>query len=93
MLSGNDIKLEAFEMLEDTKPLPLPNSLSVMFHLFDGKPVIESIGGCTSNALVGRFTVASKALVKSGKQTAAFESMANPGVIFFDIAYQARKKS
>lgn len=92
MLSGNEIKLEAFENLEDNEPLPLPNSLSVMLHLFEGTPVIESIGGCTANALTGRFTVASQELTKSGKQIAALEQMANPGIIFFDIAYQAEKK-
>jgi len=92
MLSGTEIKLENFINQKDINPLPLPNSLSVMLHLYNDQPVIESIGGSTANALTGRFTMASQGLTQSGLHISGLESDANPDLIFFDIAYQAEKE-
>ncbi|MES2274985.1 MAG: thiopeptide-type bacteriocin biosynthesis protein [Bacteroidota bacterium] len=92
MLSGTEIKLDNFTNQRDIDHLPLPNSLSVMLRLYNEQPVIESIGGCTANALTGRFTMASDELTLSGQHISSSESDANPDLIFFDIAYQAEKE-
>lgn len=65
------------------------NSFSVLARFAGDLVVLDSIGGCTANALSGRFTQASETFTKHCKAIAAGESAANPEVIFFDIAYMA----
>lgn len=89
LMKGDHIRLEEFESHKSSAALPLPNTLSVLLHFWQGKPVIESAGGCTANALLGRFTMANPELEKIGRNIASIEEKANPGILFFDIAYQA----
>lgn len=92
LMQGGVVRLEEFENTKAVSSMPLPNTLSVLFHFWKGHPVIENTGGCTANALLGRFTIASQDLEKFGHEIAAIEEQANPDILFFDIAYQAEKQ-
>ncbi|WP_147243666.1 lantibiotic dehydratase [Pedobacter miscanthi] len=70
---------------ENTKPLP--NSFSMIMSVTDGLIFAEQIGGVTSNALTGRFTMADEAVENYAKSIADAEQAANPDVLFFDVAY------
>lgn len=90
IVAGKTIQLEAFK--QNTKAQwPLPNTLSVLFHTYQEQLVVEHVGGCTANALMGRFTLASPLLEQYGQSIAQLESEANPEVLFFDIAYQVEQ--
>lgn len=95
--SGEDkkqvIKLDEIEYKpqSDSKIKPA-NSFSALARFADDLVVLEQIGGCTANALAGRFTLASKTVELHCKLTAAAESAANPEVIFFDLGYMAEGK-
>lgn len=89
LMSGGIIRLEEFEDHTSKYVMPLPNTLSVLFHFWNGHPVIENAGGCTANVLLGRFTLASPDLEEFGRKIVSIEEQANPDVLFFDIAYQA----
>jgi len=65
----------------------LPNTFSVVFHLYHGRPVIEGMGGSTANALLGRFTPVSKQFAEHAIKISETEATSNPGALFFDIAY------
>ncbi|QEM06203.1 hypothetical protein DIU31_022775 [Mucilaginibacter rubeus] len=92
LIKGGDIRLEEFDGPSTQVSKPLPNTFSVMYRFFGDQPVVENMGGCTANALIGRFTIASPELEKLGKQIASIEKKANPDIIFFDIAYQAERQ-
>jgi thiopeptide-type bacteriocin biosynthesis protein len=88
---GGTIRLETFERKSQGDGSTLPNTLSIMCRYWQGHAIIENAGGCTANALLGRFTKASNEVMLLGKQIAAIEEKANPETLFFDIAYQAEK--
>ena len=93
LMKGQTICLEEFEKTNSGDNVSaLPNTFSVMFSSFDGSPVIENAGGCTANSLLGRFTLGNEQAEDLGKSITAIEEKANPGVMFFDIAYQAEKR-
>ncbi|SDF45973.1 thiopeptide-type bacteriocin biosynthesis domain-containing protein [Mucilaginibacter pineti] len=92
LIKGTPIQLEELISNHTVSTLPLPNTLSVLFHLWRGQTVIENMGGCTANALLGRFTIASEELENFGRQIAAAEENANPDILFFDVAYQMEKE-
>ena len=87
------VKLEQFMQTSTNNVLPIANTISIMLQYADEKLVIEHIGGCTANALLGRFTMASEELTTIGRKFAAIEQEANPEVVFFDIAYQIEKNA
>ncbi|WP_184547777.1 lantibiotic dehydratase [Mucilaginibacter sp. FT3.2] len=91
LMKGGVIKLEEFDGWQSEYSI-LPNTLSVLFHLWHGQPVLQHIGGCTANTLLGRFTIASKELEEFGQKIASLEELSNPDVLFFDIAYHAEKE-
>lgn len=85
IIKGKPIQLTDFEPeLQQTK---LPNTSSILFHLYEGHPVIHQSGGATATALLGRFTAINE-IRDLSLQLTAIEQSANAGVIFFDIAYQ-----
>ena len=92
LAKGKTVRLEEFEDFAGETHLPLPNTFSVMVHFNNGNPVIEHAGGCTANALLGRFTIANEKIEALGLGIAAIEEQANPGILFFDIAYQAENQ-
>lgn len=96
MLKGDKkqvIKLEEItdNPKSDSKIKPA-NSFSALARFADDLVILEQVGGCTGNALAGRFTMASKDVELHCKQIAAAESAANPEVIFFDLGYMAEGK-
>ena len=92
IVSGLPIALEDFNNEPQQTAARIPNTFSFIFHLYQGQPVIAMAGGCTANALLGRFIMGNKELEDYGQEIAATELAANPEVIFFDIAYQAEKR-
>ena len=88
LVEDEPIALEKFENAS-SKTDPLPNTLSVICHFYKNQPVIANAGGCTANSLFGRFTLSSQILEANCKEISCLEQRANPGVLFFDIPYQA----
>jgi thiopeptide-type bacteriocin biosynthesis protein len=84
---GDPIRLEAFKVTATNHRYPLPNTFSVLVSFQDGVPVLENAGGCTGNALLGRFTLAGDVFKTMAVKLAAIEQSANPDVLFFEIAY------
>ena len=92
LLKGDTIRLENYAGQAPAELPALPNTFSVVFHCSRGQAVLEQAGGCTANALLGRFTLDSPEATREGKAIAEFEELANPDVLFFDVAYQAEKQ-
>ncbi|MNU14596.1 hypothetical protein D3C71_27110 [compost metagenome] len=67
----------------------LPNSCSLVCSVVDDNLIIERIGGHSFNQLAGRFTAVTNDILEICSEVAYIEERANPGVIFFDIAYNA----
>lgn len=65
------------------------NTFTALIKLSGDLVILEQAGGVTANALSGRFTLASKTIESFCKDMARYEIVANPDVIFFDIAYMA----
>jgi thiopeptide-type bacteriocin biosynthesis domain len=72
---------------EDSETVPLPNSFSAIVTIANELVCLESLGGCTANALLGRFTLGDDVLINHCKEIVAEEQEANPDVVFFDLAY------
>lgn len=70
----------------------LPNTMSALCYSSGENLVIESIGGCSANVLLGRFTTINDELHLFCKELTAIEGNANPEVLFFDIAYQSEDR-
>ncbi|WP_316804692.1 thiopeptide-type bacteriocin biosynthesis protein [Pedobacter nototheniae] len=74
-----------FKLNEKLKPIP--NSFSFMMGICDEFVHVEQIGGATANALSGRFTLVGQDVLENCINIAQIEQEANPGVLFFDVAY------
>jgi thiopeptide-type bacteriocin biosynthesis protein len=85
MVKGGDIQLADFA------PGPilsaLPNTSSMLFHLYRDHPVIQYAGGVTATAILGRFTTL-EGVGAIVRQLSGVEQQANSQTIFFDLAYQ-----
>lgn len=84
---GKTVYLNKLVLIPNQKTAPLPNSFSMVMSVHDDLIFIEQIGGVTSNALSGRFTMAAGEVEQYAKDIASAEQQANPGVLFFDVAY------
>lgn len=84
---GKPVFLDKLAFSPNEKPLPLANSFSMIMSVQDELIFAEQIGGATSNALTGRFTMADEAVERYTKSVADLEQQANPDVLFFDVAY------
>jgi thiopeptide-type bacteriocin biosynthesis protein len=93
LIKGDTIQLEKFETADNTVAAQLPNTFNVLFNYWnDSIVLLESTGGCTANALLGRFTIGNRQAKAFGKEITNIEETANPDVLFFDIAYQAEQR-
>lgn len=92
IVEGKDFQLDEFISATKPEEIQIPNTLSYIFHLYEGKPVISYAGGCSATALIGRFTMGNQEMENYAKDIAAHEMMSNPDVAFFDVAYQAEKR-
>jgi thiopeptide-type bacteriocin biosynthesis protein len=71
---------------DDNKQLPLPPSFTVFFRGLGKQLLLESAGGVTATAIMGRFTYLSDEFLGIAKNIINQEQEANPGVVFADIA-------
>lgn len=92
LIDAQPIRLETFKEPVSPPSIRIPNTFSTIFHLYQSKPVVFSAGGCTANALLGRFTIADPKIEHLARQISVSEQETNKEVIFFDIAYQAEKR-
>jgi thiopeptide-type bacteriocin biosynthesis protein len=67
----------------------IPNTFNAVFSDACGLLCLESLGGVTSNATAGRFTLTGDKMTTYCKRIADIERQANPEVLFFDIGYIA----
>jgi thiopeptide-type bacteriocin biosynthesis protein len=65
---------------------PLPPSLAVMFRITEAGLLVETAGGVTGAALIGRFTPLSPEVHQLARAIAAREASVNPEVVFAEIA-------
>lgn len=91
LVKNQPIDLANFNSDAEVKSV-LSNTFSLLFHLYNGQPVIANGGGCTANSLLGRFTLPNPKIESYGKNIANKEIEANPEVLFFDIAYQVENR-
>ncbi|MES2457860.1 MAG: lantibiotic dehydratase [Bacteroidota bacterium] len=91
---GNPLRLEEIPLGEIGVVTPtLPNSLSALVSVLGEHICISSLGSCTANALMGRFSIASPQIEACCRQIAGLEQQSNPEVIFFDISYTGEKNT
>ncbi len=83
------VELEELKLPQVKVKFPLPNAISLMATITDHLVWIDQIGGVTSNSLLGRFTLVNSEVLEHCKSIAKVEADANPGILFFDIAYMA----
>lgn len=81
------IYLNKLALAPNQKLRSLPNSFSMVMSVHDDLIFVDQIGGVTSNALSGRFTMADENVANYAKAIATAEQEANPDVLFFDVAY------
>ncbi|PAW95421.1 hypothetical protein CKK33_18710 [Mucilaginibacter sp. MD40] len=62
-----------------------PPTLPVVFRVLGDHIYLETIGGASATALIGRFTAWSNKVHELGRELASKEQLANPNVIFADI--------
>lgn len=64
---------------------PLPPSIAVMFRVLDDQLLLESAGGVTAAALIGRFAAFDDGAKIIAEQIVSDEQSTNPNVIFAEI--------
>ncbi len=89
LLQPQSILLDKISADESFEPMPLPNTLTAMVVPVEDLLFVEYIGGCTANAIAGRFTLSIDEIHKHCRSLADLEQKANPNVLFFDIGYSA----
>jgi thiopeptide-type bacteriocin biosynthesis protein len=77
------------DLPQTSNELQLPNSMSMICRVNDGNIYVERIGGNSFTQLSGRFSLASNEIYSLCKEIASIEESSNPGVLFFDISYNA----
>ncbi|MDT3401044.1 lantibiotic dehydratase [Mucilaginibacter terrae] len=80
-----DLTDEDLSLLNKTQALPSPPTISVLFRVLEDGTYLESVGGVTATALLGRFAAWSKDVLSLTKSMVNEEQRANPNVIFADI--------
>ncbi len=87
MMQAKPVQLAQYRMKKKEKSKSLPNTFSVLFHLYNGTPVIGQAGGASASSLVGRFTGMNH-IYAYALEVTDIEKRANPEALFFDVAYQ-----
>lgn len=94
IFQSKEIKLEEFDVEKkfQFRDLKIPNTFSAIIQ-FDGRRIIlAQAGGCTANALLGRFTLANNEIREHCRNLFKLEQEANPDIIFVDVSYQVEQK-
>ena len=81
VISGTDLT-----KIKEQSHLKIPPSFSAIFRVFGNKVWIEQAGGCTSTALLGRFTLFNEKVLEEARYVAAIEEKTNEDVIFAEIS-------
>jgi thiopeptide-type bacteriocin biosynthesis protein len=92
LINGGVINLADYKGEINTNTPDLPNTISAIITCYRGRVILDTVGGCTANALIGRFTLAGGEALQLAKNIASIEENANPHILFFDVAYQAEKR-
>lgn len=71
--------------VQSDSTLSLPPTLSALFRALDDGIYLETVGGVSATALIGRFTAWNDGIHNLSERLASQEQAANPGVIFADI--------
>ena len=79
----DDMDLSGLSLHDEA--LASPPTLSVLFRVINEQVFLETIGGASATALIGRFTTWSQAVHRLSTDLAAREQAENPNVIFADI--------
>jgi lantibiotic biosynthesis protein len=93
IFQNKEVKLEEFNPNTNTKldNIKIPSTFSAIVQ-FDGRKIIlTQAGGCTANALLGRFTLANNEIQEHCKNIVKIEREANSDTLFVDIGYQVEK--
>ncbi|SDC66213.1 lantibiotic dehydratase [Pedobacter soli] len=69
--------------------LPLPQTQALMYRSTGEYLIMESSGGVTATALIGRFSCFSDSVYRLCRELAEIEAVANPDIVFADIAQQS----
>jgi len=90
---NKEIKLEEFEGggTAKSRNIKIPNTFSAIIKFHGRQIILEQAGGCTANALLGRFTLANDEIKEHCENIVKMEQEANPDIIFVDVSYQAEK--
>ncbi|WP_311951646.1 lantibiotic dehydratase [Mucilaginibacter terrae] len=91
LLGEKSISLDEYSRSQTVHAPQLPNTLSVLYRDNYKAPVIESIGGCTANQMLGRFTLAMKDIEHIATEIAKIEQKANKETLFFDVSYHGER--
>lgn len=93
LIDKKTVQLHDFKGIEKQNPLPLSNTNGFLLSYSNEHIILDKISGCTANSLLGRFTIASEEITNLCRGFASKEEEANPGVLFFDVAYQNEKQT
>ncbi|SDS98911.1 thiopeptide-type bacteriocin biosynthesis domain-containing protein [Mucilaginibacter mallensis] len=74
------------EKIQTQSELKCPPSFSVLFRIFDNKIWMEQAGGCTSAAILGRFTLFSERVLEEARYVVSMEEKINKEVVFAEIS-------
>ena len=85
--STDPIQLSDSDLLQfsSDQTLASPPTLPVLFRVIDDHIYLETIGGASATALIGRFTAWSTEVHRLARELASKEQSVNPNVIFVDI--------
>ncbi|MDR3008611.1 MAG: lantibiotic dehydratase [Sphingobacterium sp.] len=81
------IQLEQYKQNSRTIGFKLPNTFNAILNPAENSYLLNMLGGATANNVLGRFTFADHKVHELCKENASTESLSNPDVLFFDIAY------
>ncbi len=81
------IHLEDLKLPSGNKSALLPNTFCILLSTAENLLLVDSVGGSSANALMGRFTLSDNTVLDSCKKLSEIEQLANPHVLFVDISY------
>ncbi|MGN6638559.1 MAG: thiopeptide-type bacteriocin biosynthesis protein [Mucilaginibacter sp.] len=92
LIDKKTVELSDFKRTGQTQTrTSLPNTFSAIVQQSGDTMVCIRAGGASANSLMGRFSLAGEEFESACRSIADAEAKANPGVVFFDIAYMGEK--
>lgn len=87
--NSTNIQLEHHVFQESKSVKELPNSISVLYSVYDDNIFLENVCGPSGTRLAGRFSLLNSEIAHLCKSLSRSDQDANPEVIFFDISIAA----